>query len=173
MNFKRLEILSNEVEIINAIMDNKQNISFNLLFEGQEEMSKEFKLDKICEILYKVLKSAQVLRNVQEIDEANLLRMFEEYYGNSNIGAFCIEFIKLNIEADGLELEEKLERLLALNPDHVSDAQIKIDYLQMTLTLLLNQFPLNFELINQYNAKLKELLVSAQAIEEVQDNEEE
>lgn len=162
MNFRRLEILSNEIEVINAIMSNKVAVSFNLLFDGQDDLSKEHKLDKICEILYKSFKT------VQDIDETNIQRMFEEYYNNSEIGAFCIEFIKMNLELDQLSLEEKIEKLSKMNSDCLPNAQIKIDHLQMLVSLLLNQSPLNMELINQYNNKLKTLLADVEA----QNNEE-
>lgn len=159
MNFRRLEILSHEVEIINAIIDKKATASFDSLFEYQEDLTKELKLDKICEIMYKVFKTAPIE------DESALLSMFKNYYGeDSKIGDFCINFIKMNLELNELTLEEKLTRLLEMDYDCLPNAQIKIDYLQMTLSLLLNQEPLNLELINEYNNKLKQLLYDVQDI---------
>ena len=165
MNFKRLEILSNEIEIINAIIDKKTTISFDSLFEYQEDLTKELKLDKICEIIYKVFKTAPME------DESALLNMFKNYYGeDSKIGDFCIDFIKMNLELNELTLEERLAKLLEMDCNCLPNAQIKIDYLQMILSLLLNQEPLNLELINEYNNKLKELLYDVQ---DIRTNEEE
>lgn len=159
MNFRRLEILSHEVDIINAIIDKKTTVSFNSLFEYQEDLTKELKLDKICEIIYKVFKTAPLE------DESALLKMFEDYYGEgSKIGNFCIDFIKMNLELSEMTLEERLVKLLEMDCECLPNAQIKIDYLQMTLSLLLNQEPLNLELINEYNNKLKELLYNVQDI---------
>jgi hypothetical protein len=159
MNFRRLEILSNEVEIINAIIAKKDTVSFESLFEYQEDLTKELKLDKICEIIYKVFKTAPLE------DESALLKMFENYYGeDSKIGNFCIDFIKMNLELSEMTLEERLVKLLEMDCECLPNAQIKIDYLQMTLSLLLNQEPLNLERINEYNNKLKELLYSVQDI---------
>lgn len=161
MNFRRLEILSNEVEIINAIIAKKDTVSFESLFEYQEDLTKELKLDKICEIIYKVFKTAPLE------DESALLKMFENYYGEvtgSQIGSFCIDFIKMNIELSEMTLEERLVKLLEMDCDCLPNAQIKIDYLQVTLSLLLNQEPLNLELINEYNNKLKQLLYDVQDI---------
>ena len=73
MNFKRLEILSNEVEIINAIIDKKTTVSFDSLFKYQEDLTKELKLDKICEIIYKVFKTTPLE------DESALLKIFENF----------------------------------------------------------------------------------------------
>lgn len=159
MNFRRLEILSHEVDIINAIIDKKTTVSFNSLFEYQEDLTKELKLDKICEIIYKVFKTAPLE------DESALLKMFENYYGEgSKIGNFCIDFIKMNLELSEMTLEERLVKLLEMDCECLPNAQIKIDYLQMILSLLLNQEPLNLELINEYNNKLKELLYNVQDI---------
>ena len=159
MNFRRLEILSHEVEIINAIIDKKTTVSFDSLFEYQEDLTKELKLDKICEIIYKVFKTAPLE------DESALLKIFENYYGEgSKIGNFCIDFIKMNLELSEMTLEERLVKLLEMDCDCLPNAQIKIDYLQMTLSLLLNQEPLNLELINEYNNRLKQLLYSVQDI---------
>lgn len=159
MNFRRLEILSNEVEIINAIIDKKTTISFDSLFEYQEDLTKELKLDKICEIIYKIFKTAPLE------DESALLEMFKNYYGeDSKIGNFCIDFIKMNLEFKEIKIEERLAKLLEMDCDCLPNAQIKIDYLQMTLSLLLNQEPLNLELINEYNNKLKTLLYDVQDI---------
>lgn len=159
MNFRRLEILSHEVDIINAIIDKKTTVSFDSLFEYQEDLTKELKLDKICEIIYKVFKTAPLE------DESALLKMFENYYGEgSKIGNFCIDFIKMNLELSELTLEERLAKLLEMDCECLPNAQIKIDYLQMTLSLLLNQEPLNLELINEYNNKLKQLLYNVQDI---------
>ena len=165
MNFKRLEILSNEIEIINAIIDKKTTISFDSLFEYQEDLTKELKLDKICEIIYKVFKTAPLE------DESALLEMFKNYYGeDSKIGDFCIDFIKMNLELNEITIEERLAKLLEMDCSCLPNAQIKIDYLQMILSLLLNQEPLNLELINEYNNKLKELLYDVQ---DIRTNEEE
>lgn len=159
MNFRRLEILSHEVEIINAIIDKKTTVSFDSLFEYQEDLTKELKLDKICEIIYKVFKTAPLE------DESALLKIFENYYGEgSKIGNFCIDFIKMNLELREMTIEERLAKLLEMDCECLPNAQIKIDYLQMTLTLLLNQEPLNLELINEYNNKLKQLLYNVQDI---------
>lgn len=159
MNFRRLEILSHEVDIINAIIDKKTTVSFDSLFEYQEDLTKELKLDKICEIIYKVFKTAPLE------DESALLKMFENYYGEgSKIGNFCIDFIKMNLELSEMTLEERLVKLLEMDCECLPNAQIKIDYLQMTLSLLLNQEPLNLEIINEYNNKLKELLYNVQDI---------
>ena len=159
MNFRRLEILSHEIEIINAIIDKKATVSFDFLFEYQEDLTKELKLDKICEIIYKVFRTAPME------DESALLSMFKNYYGeDSKIGDFCIDFIKMNLELNELTLEERLAKLLEMDCDCLPNAQIKIDYLQMILSLLLNQEPLNLELINEYNNKLKQLLYNVQDI---------
>lgn len=159
MNFRRLEILSHEVEIINAIIDKKTTVSFNSLFEYQEDLTKELKLDKICEIIYKVFKTVPL------DDESALLKIFENYYGeDSKIGNFCIDFIKMNLELREMTMEERLAKLLEMDCNCLPNAQIKIDYLQMTLSLLLNQEPLNLELINEYNNKLKQLLYDVQDI---------
>lgn len=159
MNFRRLEILSHEVEIINAIINKKATVSFDSLFEYQDDLTKELKLDKICEILYKVFRTTPIE------DESALLNMFKNYYGeDTKIGVFCIDFIKMNLELDKLTLEERLVKLLEMDFDCLPNAQIKIDYLQMTLSSLLNQEPLNLELINEYNNKLKQLLYDVQDI---------
>lgn len=165
MNFRRLEILSNEIDIINAIIDKKATASFESLFEYQEDLTKELKLDKICEIIYKVFKTAPME------DESALLEMFKNYYGeDSKIGNFCIDFIKMNLELNELTLEERLAKLLEMDCNCLPNAQIKIDYLQVTLSLLLNQEPLNLEIINEYNNKLKQLLYNVQ---DIRTNEEE
>ena len=50
-----------------------------------------------------------------------------------------------------------------MNYDAVPESQIKVDYLQMTLSLLLNQFPLDMVRINEYSEKLKEILNNEKA----------
>ena len=147
MIFKRLEILSKEADIISGILNNESNVSFQELFDLQDDLTEINKLDKICEIIYKVFKTA----NIE--DTSNLLNMFDD----SKVGDFCIKFIKMNLELDK-DLEERLNELLELDCDVLPSAQIKIDYLQLTLNLLLNQEHLNLELINQINNKLKALM---------------
>lgn len=147
MIFKRLEILSKEADIISGILNNESNVSFQELFDLQDDLTEINKLDKICEMIYKVFKTA----NIE--DTSNLLNMFDD----SKVGDFCIKFIKMNLELDK-DLEERLNELLELDCDVLPPAQIKIDYLQLTLNLLLNQEHLNLELINQTNNKLKALM---------------
>lgn len=147
MIFKRLEILSKEADIISGILNNESNVSFQELFDLQDDLTEINKLDKICEMIYKVFKTA----NIE--DTSNLLNMFDD----SKVGDFCIKFIKMNLELDK-DLEERLNELLELDCDVLPPAQIKIDYLQLTLNLLLNQEHLNLELINQINNKLKALM---------------
>lgn len=145
--FKRLEILSKEADIIAGILNNESNMSFKELFDLQDDLTEINKLDKICEMLYKVFKTS----NIE--DTSNLLNMFDD----SKVGEFCIKFIKMNLELEK-DLEDRLAALLELDCDILPPAQIKIDYLQLTLNLLLNQEHLNLELINQINNKLKALM---------------
>lgn len=147
MIFKRLEILSKEADIISGILNNESNVSFQELFDLQDDLTEINKLDKICEMIYKVFKTADIE------DTSNLLNMFDD----SKVGDFCIKFIKMNLELDK-DLEERLNELLELDCDVLPPAQIKVDYLQLTLNLLLNQEHLNLELINQINSKLKALM---------------
>lgn len=157
MEFKRLEIMFNEVEVITAIMENTANSSFKNLFVHQEDLPLNIKMDKICEIVYKVFQSRQIT------EEQVLLDMFEDFFEDSEVGPFCIEFIKMNLEFDRENVAERLNKLLEMNCDAVPESQIKVDYLQMTLSLLLNQFPLDMVRINEYSEKLKEILNNEKA----------
>ena len=156
MDFNRLQALSLEIDIINAIINNNKDISFNKLFESDENITEEFKLNKLCELAYKVLKQVEIE------EEDALLEMFNEIFpDNSAVGRFCIDFIKINLEMDNMDrdkINERIELLLKLDGSIIPDSQIKIDYYNLILTLLLNQDPINLNLINKYNIELKALL---------------
>lgn len=151
MDFGRLRALSKEVDILNAIINGEEGVSFASLFEGEEGLNNEFKLDKLCQLTYKIFKSMK-LEN-----EQTLLNMYTEIYPEA-VGKFCIAFIKMHIDFGGDNINEKLNILLSLDYKPVPSCRVKADYFQLVLNLLLCQEPLNLELINRYNNELKELL---------------
>ena len=147
MNFDRLKVLSKEADIINAIINGEGGVSFNSLFEDEPEATNEFKLDKLCGIAYRVLKTTKIENHT------TLLNMFNELYPDSNVGKFCIEFININVNdfGENKTIVDKINALIALEFDGLPDSQIKVDYLQTVMTLLLVQQPINIELINKFN----------------------
>lgn len=152
MEFDRLAYLSLEADIINAIINNEEGVEFNKLFENDEKATLEFKLDMLCRL------TQQILSSVELQDETVLLNMFNELYPNSKVGEFCIGFIKQQLDRSDCFVNEKINKLLALDINDAPEAQIKKDYLNLLLTLLLNQQPLNIELINKYNNEIKKLI---------------
>ena len=154
MNFDRLKVLSKEADIINAIINGGEEVSFDSLFEDEPEATNEFKLEKLCGIVYRVLKTTKIENHT------TLLNMFDELYPDSNVGKFCIEFITLNINDFGGNepVVDKINTLLELDYDGLPDSQIKADYLQTIMTLLLVQQPINIELINKFNIELKKMI---------------
>lgn len=152
MEFDRLTFLSQEIDIINAIINNEEGIQFNKLFENDENATDEIKLNTLCRMTRQILSSTEL-----KGDEA-LLGMFNEIYPDSIVGEFCINFIKQQLENNEGSVDEKINRLLELDVERIPNSQIKKDYLNLLLTLLLNQQPLNMELINKYNNEIKKLL---------------
>lgn len=154
MNFDRLKVLSKEADVINAIINGEEGVSFNSLFEDEPEATNESKLNKLCGIAYRVLKSTKVK------DRTVLLNMFNEIYPDSNVGKFCIEFITITINDfnESTTIVDKINTLTSLDYDGLPDSQIKVDYLQAVMTLLLIQQPINIELINKFNIELKKLI---------------
>ena len=147
MNFSRLRALSNEVTVINAIINNEEGVTLDLLFPEEEEF--EFKLNKLCEIAYNIFNSFKL-----ENDDV-LINLFNEL--QPGLGEFCVGFIKFNDERDKT-LNEKIEELLKLDVSNIPTSNIKIDYLNMILSLLLCQKPLNMELINRFNEEIKSMI---------------
>lgn len=152
MEFDRLNFLSQEIDIINAIINNEEGIQFNKLFENDENATDEIKLNTLCRITQQILSSTELK------GEEALLGMFNEIYPDPIVGEFCINFIKQQLENNEGPVDEKINRLLELDVKRIPKSQIKKDYLNLLLTLLLNQQPLNMELINKYNNEIKKLL---------------
>lgn len=154
MNYDRLKVLSKEADIINAIINSEEGVSFNSLFEDEPEATNESKLNKLCGIVYRILKTTKLE------DHTVLLNMFDELYPKSNVGKFCIEFITITVNDfnESTTIFDKLSALLALEYDGLPDSQIKVDYLQAVMTLLLIQQPINIELINKFNIELKKMI---------------
>lgn len=158
MDFSRLKQLSREIDFLNALILKDKSATFNSFFENEPDLTEEFKLNKICEMIYKVLKSVEV----KDIEESSIFLKdrLEEYLDNDSVTAHAfIEFIKMNIEKSNINIENRIEQLLSLNFDRVTMCQLKIDYLQLVLSLLLNQAVLNIELINQLNDNLKSVML--------------
>ena len=155
MNFEKLKNLSREIDVINAFMNNEE-ISFDYLFEDAldfNELTEEYKLNKICELI------SRVFYTVKLEDTSHIENMLNKHYNNDKIGKFCVGFIRMQIDgAPDAKFETKLNFLLSLDVESVPMSQIKIDYYQATLHMLLYQQPLNLELINYYNNQLKDIL---------------
>lgn len=152
MNFDRVKVLMTEIDTINAILNNDEEFDFNILFKDCDDMIEEEKMNKLCEIAYKVLE------NVDFENDFMIIRMFNTIFPEKEVGEFCIQFIRLNLIESRGNLNERIENLVQLDVENVPDSQIKIDYLNVVLTMLLQQKPLNMELINKYNNLLKELV---------------
>jgi hypothetical protein len=84
--------------------------------------------------------------------------MFEDLCPEANLGEFCVEFLKYQILDRDLNLNEKIEKLESLKYELIPDSEIKMNYLNQILSLLLNQEVLDLEKINMYNNVLKELI---------------
>ena len=153
MDVSRSKVLSNEIDIINAIINNeKNNVSVQNLFKNADDLSVEQKINKVCEIAYKVLNST-------ELENSELLmEMFEDLCPEINLGEFCVEFLKYQMHNRDLDLNEKIEKLESLKYELIPDSEIKMNYLNQILSLLLNQEVLDLEKINMYNNVLKELI---------------
>lgn len=153
MDVSRSKVLSNEIDIINAIINNeKNNVSVQNLFKNADDLSVEQKINKVCEIAYKVLNST-------ELENSELLmEMFEDLCPEVNLGEFCVEFLKYQMHNRDLDLNEKIEKLESLKYELIPDSEIKMNYLNQILSLLLNQEVLDLEKINMYNNVLKELI---------------
>lgn len=151
MDFGRLDILSKEIDIINAIINGDNNVSFNSLYEQDLEAKEEMKLDKLCEITYKVLNSYDLK------DETTLLNMYNEICSNENVGKFCVDFIKINInqETQMKSINDRLNELLALDYENVPNFSLKLDYIQTVMVLLLQQSPIDIKTLNKFNDILK------------------
>lgn len=151
MDFGRLDILSKEIDIINAILNGDHSVSFNSLYEKDLNAKEEMKLDKLCEITYKVLNSYDLK------DETVLLNMYNEICSNESVGKFCIDFIKINInqETQMKSIDDRLNELLALDYENVPNFSLKLDYIQTVMVLLLQQFPIDIKTLNKFNDILK------------------
>lgn len=151
MDFGRLDVLSKEIDIINAILNGDNNVSFNSLYEKDLEAKEEMKLDKLCEITYKVLNSYDLK------DETTLLNMYNEICSNENVGKFCVNFIKINInqETQMKSIDDRLNELLALDYENVPNFSLKLDYIQTVMVLLLQQSPIDIKTLNKFNDILK------------------
>ncbi len=153
MDVSRSQILASEIDMINAIINNeKSNVSVQNLFKNADDLSVEQKINKVCEIAYKILNSTN-LENPEL-----LMEMFEDLCPEANLGEFCVEFLKYQIHDRDLNINLKIEKLEALKYELVPDCEIKMNYLNQILSLLLNQEVLNLEKINMYNNVLKELI---------------
>lgn len=153
MDVSRSKVLSSEIDMINAIINNeKNNVSVQNLFKNADDLNVEQKINKVCEIAYKILNSTE-LENPEL-----LMEMFEDLYPEANLGEFCVEFLKYQIHDRGLNLNEKIEKLESLKYELIPDSEIKMNYLNQILSLLLNQEVLDIEKINMYNNVLKELI---------------
>lgn len=155
MDFSRLQILSREIDFINAIILQQKGVTFESFFEG-DDISEELKIDKICEICYKVINLLE-----SKDDTLYLKDILTNHFESENVAIFIINFILLNIEDRNTDsnIEDKLDILLALPYDFMPMCQMKIDYLNLILSLLLQQEPLNMELINSFNNNTKSLLL--------------
>ena len=153
MDVSRSQVLASEIDIINAIINNeKNNVSVQNLFKNADDSSIEQKINKVCEITYKIL-------NLTELENPELLiGMFEDLYPEANLGEFCIEFLKYQMHNRDLDLNEKIEKLESLKYELIPDSEIKMNYLNQILSLLLNQEILDLEKINMYNKVLKDLI---------------
>lgn len=153
MDFSRSMVLLNEVNVINAIINNDKNVSVQDLFVNIEDVPVEKKLDKLCEISYKIIKSMD-LDNYE-----TLISMFEELCPDCNLGEFCIDFISYQFIENDLTIDEKIEELAQFKYEKIPNTiEVKKDYLNLIVGLLLNQDPLNMPLINKFNEALKELI---------------
>lgn len=151
MDFSRVNVLMNEIDVINAVLYNNTEFDFSILFNNTD-MDEEHKINKLCELAYKIVKQEEFE------NEGLLIKMFNDNFPESEVGEFCVEFIKLNILESRDQLDKRIDDLLVLGTLEMPNAQIKIDYLNILLTLLLQQTPMNMELINQYNNQLKEII---------------
>ena len=155
MDFGRLAQISTEIDAYNALFNNNLEFDFNVLFNNLVDVhniTKEFKFDKLCEIAYKAILQKEDIKEI-------IIKMFNDVLPDFNVGEFCFEFIKFNIQKeDDYTIDEKIELLSNLDIDSIPASQIKIDYFNLILTLLLVQEPMNINLINEYNNKLKNLL---------------
>ena len=151
MNFDRLGKLTMEIDIINALIDGNFEYDFKKIFEGTD-MNEENKINKLCELTYRML-------NQEEFVNLDiLLKMFNDNFPE-NVGKFCVNFIKLNKgDLQNMDINETIMALQELRVDDVPDAQIKVDYLNLLLVLLLQQVPMNMEKINKYNNLLKDMM---------------
>ena len=153
MDVSRSKVLTSEIDMINAIINNeKNNASVQNLFRNADDLSVEQKINKVCEIAYKILNSTE-LKNPEL-----LMEMFEDLCPEANLGEFCVEFLKYQIHDRYLDLNEKIEKLESLKYELIPDSEIKMNYLNQILSLLLNQEVLDLEKINVYNNVLKELI---------------
>jgi DNA-directed RNA polymerase specialized sigma54-like protein len=155
MENNRLSYLSLEIDIINAIINNDTSVKFNDLFVNDESASDEFKFEILCRI------AQQILNSMELENEETLLNMFKEIYPNEDIGLFCIDFIKFNKDKNpDVKIDERINNLLSIeiDMDVLPESNIKRDYLNLMVTLLLNQEPLNIEFINHYNNEIKKLI---------------
>ena len=154
MDFSRLQILSREIDFMNAIILKQKGVSFESFFEG-DDIAEDLKVDKICEICYKVINLLE-----DKDDTLYLKEILINHFGNENAAIFIINFILLNIEDKNINnIGDKLDILLALPYDFMPMCQMKIDYLNLTLSLLLKQEPLDMELINSFNDNTKSLIL--------------
>lgn len=155
MDFSRLQILSREIDFMNAIILKQKGVSFESFFEG-DNIAEDLKVDKICEICYKVINLLE-----DKDDTLYLKEILTNHFESENVAIFIINFILLNIEDRNTDnnIEDKLDILLALPYDFMPMCQMKIDYLNLTLSLLLRQEPLDMELINSFNDNTKSLIL--------------
>ena len=153
MDTSRAKILANEIDLMNAIINNdKEDISIQKLFENMNDLSIEQKLDRLCEIAYKLLNSV-------DLEYPSLLiSLFDELYPDAGVGEFCVEFLRYQIYDRNLGINEKIEKLESFNYSRVPDSEIKMNYLNQLLSLLLNQEFMDFNKINKYNKVLKDLI---------------
>ena len=122
MDVSRSQVLSSEIDMINAIINNeKNNFSVQNLFKNADDLSVEQKINKVCEITYKILNSTE-LENPEL-----LMEMFEDLCPEANLGEFCIEFLKYQIHDRDLNLNEKIEKLESLKYELVPDSEIKMN----------------------------------------------
>jgi hypothetical protein len=152
MNFDRVKVLMTEIDTINAILNNDEEYDFNNLFKNCDDMLEEEKMNKLCEITYKILENNEFENDLM------IIRMFDAIFPENEVGEFCIQFIRLNLMESRGNVDERIDMLVRLNIEKIPNSQIKIDYLNVVLTMLLQQKPLNMELINKYNNLLKELV---------------
>ena len=151
MDFSRSLVLINEIDVINAIINNEP-VSIEKLFKNADDLSVEQKLNKLCEIGYKIVNSS----HVENYD--SLIFMFNELIPESNIGEFCIEFIKFQINNKEISIEEKIEKLTSLDYENVPKSEIKMNFLNNIISLLLSQNIIDIPKLNKYNEELKKLI---------------